>query len=208
MGGWFKKEIKSLKDFQGLTMRIPGLGGNILSNYFGVRTHLYLETAGKEKYPLDKCIEMLKNGEVFDAVEWNGLHDDIILKLHEAANFYYYPGWWEPGTTFDVQVNRDAWDKLPQHYQEIFKVACFETHMEMLAEYNQSNIIALRNMPKNIKLVKFSDDILQKAKEATDQELNILAQEPSFNEVYTEWKSFKEQIAWINNVDSIRGARS
>lgn len=208
MGGWFKKEIKSVKDFQGLTMRIPGLGGNILANYFGVRTHLYLETAGKERYPLEKCIEMLKNGEVFDAVEWNGLHDDIILKLHEAANFYYYPGWWEPGTTFDVQVNRNAWDNLPQHYQEIFKVACFETHLEMLAEYNQSNIIALREMPKNINLVKFSDDILQKAKEATDQKLNSLAQESSFNEVYTEWKSFKEQIAWINNVDSIRGARS
>jgi TRAP-type mannitol/chloroaromatic compound transport system substrate-binding protein len=139
MGGWFKKEIKSVEDLKNITFRIPGLGGDILEKYFQVTTHLVLENAGKGKYPLDACIEMLKKGEVFDAVEWNGPHDDIVLKLHEAANFYHYPGWWEPGTTFDVQVNRKAWNGLPKNYQDVFKIACFETHAGMLSEYNKKN---------------------------------------------------------------------
>ncbi|MFN6568583.1 ABC transporter substrate-binding protein [Dendronalium sp. ChiSLP03b] len=213
MGGWFNKKITSVNDFKNLTIRIPGLGGDVLKGFgLNVTTHLDLEEAGKGKYPIDECIKLLKQNksgtvknrfDAFDAVEWTGPHDDIELGLHQAANFYYYPGWWEPGTTFDVQVNRKAWDELPRHYQEIFKVACFETHMEMLAEYNQKNIKALKNFPPNIERIEFSNEIMEAAEDKTKEVLNQLAKNPIFNKVYQDWQDFKEEIAWINKVSSI-----
>lgn len=161
----------------------------------------------KEKYSIDKCIEELKTG-LFGAVEWIGPHDDIELGLPDAAEFYHYLGWWEPGTTFDVQVNRDAWRELPKHYQKIFKFACFETHLEILAEYNQKNTTALKSLPKNVKLIEFSDEIIKRAKVETDNLLKSYATDPIFNEVYREWLNFREQITWINNIDTIRAKKS
>ncbi|HAC63227.1 MAG TPA: ABC transporter substrate-binding protein, partial [Cyanothece sp. UBA12306] len=122
MGGWFKKEVKSVGDLKGLKMRIPGLGGKVMSS-LGVN------------------VQVLPGGEVFlaldtgaiDAAEWAGPYDDEKLGLNKAAPYYYYPGWWEPGPTLEVQVNRTAWDKLPQEYQEIFKTAASEANLNMLS---------------------------------------------------------------------------
>ena len=94
MGGWFKREIKAVSDLQGLKMRIPGLGGQVMA-------------------ALGVNVQVLPGGEVFlaldrgaiDAAEWVGPYDDEKLGLGDAADFYYYPGWWEPGATLEAQVN-------------------------------------------------------------------------------------------------------
>lgn len=209
MGGWFKKKIGSPNDLEGLKMRIPGLGGDVLQKYFGVTLHSKLEELDQQKYPIDVCIKKLKNGE-FGAVEWTGPYDDLQLRLHEAANFYYYPGWWEPGTTFDLQINRDAWKELPSHYRAIIKVACFETHMEMLAEYEKENSTALNSMPKNVELVRFDPDIYKAFEKATYDLLKSYSSDSTvFGDVYQEWNNFKKRITWSgdNNIAQIRKNR-
>lgn len=197
MGGWFNKEVNTVSDLQGLVMRIPGLGADVLRE-FGVKNHRSL---GGREVALDEAIRRLKEqGEnKFDAVEWTGPWDDRELGLPEAAEFYYYPGWWEPGTTFDVQVNIDAWDDLPPNYQEIFKVACYETHTSILTEYERRNSVALKEMlEQGVQLRQFSSAILTAAEEKTKQLLDLYAgQNETFKEVYDEWRNFKEQIqAW------------
>ncbi len=110
MGGWFKNQIQSTNDLKGLKMRIPGLGGEVMSQ-LGVN------------------VQVLPGGEIFlaldrgaiDAAEFVGPHDDEKLGLHEAAKYYYYPGWWEPGATLDATVNLDAWNALPEEYQEVYE---------------------------------------------------------------------------------------
>ncbi|NET72988.1 MAG: TRAP transporter substrate-binding protein [Sphaerospermopsis sp. SIO1G2] len=194
MGGWFKKEIKSVADLKGLKMRIPGLGGEVMSR-LGVNVQVL---PGAEIYLA------LDRGTI-DAAEWVGPYDDEKLGLHKAAQFYYYPGWWEPGATLDVLVNLDAWNKLPQEYQAIFKTAAFEANMNMFNEYDFLNSQALSQLlASGTKLTAYTPEIMQAAQKAA---LEILAEKasenPSFKQVYEQWQKFKNQISNWNQVNEL-----
>ncbi|NJO61161.1 MAG: ABC transporter substrate-binding protein [Richelia sp. RM2_1_2] len=195
MGGWFKKEINTINDFEGITMRIPGLGGEVLQK-FNVQLDKNLPRGA---IPPNKIVEAFK-GDIIQAAEWIGPYDDFKLGLHKVgARYYYYPGWWEPSTTFDMVVNKDAWEKLPSHYQEIFKAVCLETYTEILAEYNQKNSETLEELREgkfgDITLSKFSPQIFQATQTKTQDLLKYYAsRDDLFKEVYEEWDSFKIRI--------------
>lgn len=118
MGGWFKNNIQTVSDLNGLKMRIPGFGGKVMA-------------------ALGVNVQVLPGGEIFlalergaiDAAEFVGPYDDEKLGLNEAATYYYYPGWWEPGATLDAIIGLDAWNALPAEYQEVFKAATYESNM-------------------------------------------------------------------------------
>lgn len=201
MGGWFNKEINSIDDFNGLVMRIPGLGAEVLTA-FGVKTDKHRR--GKARRPKEISGALIE-GKI-DAAEWNGPHDDVALGLNKHTKYYYYPGWWEPGTIFDIQVNLDAWNKLRPHYQAIFKAACHETLLEILAEYDQENGKQLKEIQRSNffpEVKQFSPEIMRTAKAKTDAILNSYAKDnPLFKEVYDEWRTFKNTIQpWHNKVN-------
>ncbi|NEQ17251.1 TRAP transporter substrate-binding protein [Moorena sp. SIO3A2] len=185
MGGWFKKQINSVADLKGLKMRIPGLGGKVMER-LGVN------------------VQVLPGGDIFlaldrgaiDAAEWVGPYDDEKLGLYKAAKFYYYPGWWEPGPTLEVQVNKKAWDKLPKDYQEIFKDAARYANINMGAKYDALNGAALERLIKaGAKLTPYSQDILQAAEKASfDLFEEDASKDPKFKKVYEQWKGFRKQI--------------
>ena len=184
MGGWFNKPIKTVADMEGLKMRIPGLGGEVM------------EKLGVEviNVPPNRISEAMKNGEI-DAAEWIGPHDDEQLGLHKVASYCCYPGWWEPGTSFEVQVNRDKWEKLPKTYQEVFKAACVEANLKTLARYDKLNRLALgRLKDKRIKFLPYSEEILKSAEKAAFDIYEAEAKRnKKFKEVYKQWKVFREQ---------------
>jgi TRAP-type mannitol/chloroaromatic compound transport system substrate-binding protein len=103
MAGWFNREIRSLDDLRGLRMRIPGLAGEVFS------------AAGGEavRIPGGEVYTALQTG-VIDAVEWVGPYNDLALGLHEIAEYYYYPGWHEPGSMLEFIVNAEALASLPR----------------------------------------------------------------------------------------------
>ncbi|GET42253.1 TRAP transporter substrate-binding protein [Microseira wollei] len=173
MGGWFKAKINSLSDLKDKNkiVRIPGLGADVFKR-LGMTTHDELSPP----ISVDEAIKRLKDGRFF-AVEWTSPYDDIQLGLNQAANFYYYPGWWEPSTTFDVQVNINEWNKLPPYYQEIFKLACHETYTIILNEYEQKNSFALKEIRRQgVELLRFNDDVLEAAEKETKKLLELLSQ--------------------------------
>jgi TRAP-type mannitol/chloroaromatic compound transport system substrate-binding protein len=199
MGGWFKKEVKSVADFKDLTIRIPGLGAEVLDRYFDARIDKRLS---RGSIPINQIRDALTDGTL-DAAEWNGPYDDMELGLHHAAKYYYYPGWWEPSSTLDIQVNSHTWAKLPKYYQEIFKAVCQETYAKTIAEYDRKNSEALQEILEleksgKIKMLRFSNEIYQTAKEETENLLKFYASKDQiFDEVYKEWKQFKVRIqAW------------
>ncbi|NER21066.1 MAG: ABC transporter substrate-binding protein [Symploca sp. SIO1C2] len=207
MGGWFKREVNSPGDFNGRKMRIIGFGEDILQNS-EFKLDQPLDSASEPDKSADKIKENLENG-TFEAAEWIGPHDDMQLGLHEARDikFYYYPGWWEPSTTFDVQVNKDRWERLDKKYQDIFKAACYQTHLEILAEYNEKNSKALQKLKinyPNIEILRFTPEIMDAAKTATDNYLEKWGQgresyHKVFRDVYRDWNKFKEDIReWSN----------
>lgn len=194
MGGWFKKEIKSLADLKGLKMRIPGLGGEVMSK-LGVN------------------VQVLPGGEIFlaldrgaiDAAEWVGPYDDEKLGLNKAAQYYYYPGWWEPGPTLDVLINKSAWEKLPLEYQNMFMAAAKEANINMLAQYNFLNQKSLGTLIQGgTKLVTYPQDVMIEAqKVAFELYESNAAKDGNFKAIYEPWKAFKEGITRWNTINEL-----
>jgi len=143
MGGWFNKEIKSLSDLQGLKMRIPGLGGEVLSRAGGVPVTL----AGAEIFTA------LQTG-IIDATEWVGPYNDRAFGLHKAAKYYYFPGWHEPGPTIECLVNKTAYNLLPPDLQLIVDTACKAINIDMLSDYTAKNNLALQYLKSQNIVIK------------------------------------------------------
>ncbi len=159
MGGWWRKEVKTLADLKGVKMRIAGLGGTVFSELGVVPQQI----AGGDIYPA------LEKGTI-DAAEWVGPYDDEKLGFYKVAKNYYYPGFWESGPIIHFFVNKKEWDKLPKEYQAAFQAAAYEANVTMMAEYDHKNPIALSKLLQNgVKLQSFSDEILGAAYKATSR---------------------------------------
>jgi TRAP-type mannitol/chloroaromatic compound transport system substrate-binding protein len=183
MGGWFRKEIKSLKDVKGVKMRIAGLGGTVFSA-LGMVTQ---QIPGSDIYPA------LEKGTI-DAAEWVGPYDDEKLGFHKVAKNYYFPGWWEPGPGIHFFVNKDAWAKLPKEYQEAFQAAAFEANVTMMAEYDHKNPAALMRLLQNgVKLKKYSNEILEGAyKAAVQLYADESAKNAAFKKIYDDYLKYQK----------------
>ncbi len=183
MGGWFRKEIHSLKDLRGLKMRIPGIGGQIMAKLGAVPQTL----AGGDIYP------SLERGAI-DATEWVGPYDDEKLGFHKIAKHYYYPGWWEGGPQLSFYVNSAKWNELPEAYQQAFETACAEANVNMLAEYDYKNPQALMRLVKQgVRLHPFPKDVMDAAKKAAFELYEAEARaNPGFAKIYRNWKAFRD----------------
>ncbi len=150
MGGWFRKEIKTVADLKGLKFRIGGFAGTVLQKLGVVPQQI----PGGDIYPA------LEKGTI-DAAEWVGPYDDEKLGFYKVAKNYYYPGWWEGGPELDLFVNDKAYNALPKEYQSILQAACYEANVDMLAKYDAVNPPALRKLLANgVQLRAFSPEIM------------------------------------------------
>lgn len=184
MGGWFREPVGSLSDLSGLRMRIPGIGGEIMTR-LGASVQVL---GGPEIYPA------LERGAI-DATEWVGPYDDEKLGFHEIAPNYYLPGWWEPGLSATLQVSQAAFDELPASYQALLRTVCAESYGDMLARYDAENPKALARLVNDhgVQLRAFSEDILQAAWRESNAYLEeIAAGDETFRTVYDSWKAFRE----------------
>ena len=190
MGGWFRKEIKTVADLKGLKFRIGGFAGTVMQKLGVVPQQL----AGGDIYPA------LEKGTI-DAAEWVGPYDDEKLGFYKIAKNYYYPGWWEGGPELDVFVNDKAYNALPKEYQSILQAACAEANVDMLAKYDAVNPPALRKLLANgVQLRAFSPDIMAacfKAAEEVFAETN--EKNAAFKKIYEPWKKFRdEEDLWFS----------
>ncbi len=189
MGGWFRKKINSIEDIKGLRMRIPGLGGKVFKKAGGNPVLM----AGSEIYTA------LERGAI-DATEWVAPFHDMRLGLDRTARYYYYPGWHEPGTVFELMINDSKWSLLPEDLQKIVEVtagAISEWIYAQMEFHNQQALVDLRKK-KNVEILKFPNDVLTKLKHLTkktlDEEATKLLNEknnPRFKQVYDAYESFR-----------------
>jgi TRAP-type mannitol/chloroaromatic compound transport system substrate-binding protein len=159
MGGWFKKEITAVEDFKGLKMRIGGWAGKTLGKLGLVAQQI----AGGDIYPA------LEKGTI-DATEWVGPYDDEKLGFYKVAKFYYYPGWWEGGTTNHLLINSTKWNELPKSYKAIVEAAAGYANVEELARYDARNPQALKRLVANgVQLRPFSQAIMEGCLKASNE---------------------------------------
>ena len=189
MGGWFRKEIKTVADLKGLKMRIGGFAGKVMEKLGVVPQQL----AGGDIYPA------LEKGTV-DAAEWVGPYDDEKLGFNKVAKFYYYPGWWEGGPQLVTMVNKAEYDKLPKEYQNILEAACWEGNTWMVAKYDAQNPAALKRLiGGGTQLRAFSKDILTASyKAALEVYKEAGEKSPAFKKIYDSMTAFRaEQLLWF-----------
>ncbi len=189
MGGWYRKEIKTVEDLKGLKFRIGGWAGSVLTK-LGVVPQML---AGGDIYPA------LEKGTI-DAAEWVGPYDDEKLGFYKVAKYYYYPGWWEGTAQISLYVNLDQWKTLPKSYQAALEVASGDSLLWMQAKYDAENPAALRRLVANgTELRPFSKEILEACyKAAYELYSEEQARNPKFKKIYEPWKHFRgEEHLWF-----------
>jgi len=202
MFGWFNKEINSLEDVKGLKMRIPGIGGEVLKEAGGIPVTL----------PGGELFTALQTG-VIDATEWVGPYNDLTFGFHQAAKYYYYPGWHEPGPMLELLINMDAWNSLPKHLQVIIETATKAVNQDTLDEYLARNNQALTELTEvhGVELRKLPDDVIEEFRVISNEILSDLAKEDEvIGKVYDSYIEFKNNVAEYHKIseDSFIEARN
>ena len=189
MGGWFNKEINALSDYNGLKMRIPGLGGEVLQAAGGNVVNL----------PGGEIPPALQSGAI-DATEWVGPYNDLAFGLYKSARYYYYPGWHEPATVLDNFINLDAWNSLPADLQAIVEYANRAVNQTVLSEFTARNNDALDKLinEHGVELRPFPNEVLAGLGRLSGEVMNDLAsQDDVSREVMDSILAFRETAkAW------------
>jgi TRAP-type mannitol/chloroaromatic compound transport system substrate-binding protein len=189
MGGWFRKEVKSPADMQGLKMRIAGLAGQVMAKLGVVPQQI----PGGDIYPA------LERGTI-DAAEWVGPYDDEKLGFAKVAPFYYYPGFWEGGPAIHFMTNLQKWNELPKNYKAVVTAAAAYTNVDMQAKYDARNPAALRRLVGGgAQLRPFSQDILEAAFKASNEVYEeTSAKNADFKKVFDSMRAFRsEEYLWF-----------
>ncbi len=188
MGGWFRKDVKTLADMQGLKMRIGGFAGQVVQKIGVVPQQI----AGGDIYPA------LEKGTI-DAAEWVGPYDDLKLGFYKVAPYYFYPGFWEGGPSLTVFINKGKWDALPEYYKAVLKAAGDEATVVTQAKYDALNPPALKQLvAAGAQLRPFSTEILTACYNAANQVYaETSANNADFKKIYDSYAAFRsDQYLW------------
>ena len=181
-GGWFRKEINSAEDLKGIKMRFFGLGAKVMDR-LGANTQLM---APGDIYPA------LELGTI-DATEFSMPAIDQMLKFHEVADYYYFPGWHQQTTFLEVLFSLDSWNDLSERQRTAIETACGDNIRYGLAKGEFVQIEALQNMQDKTEIKKFPDSLLETFEETW---LEVAAEEAEndedFARVWDSLQSFRE----------------
>ena len=189
MGGWFRKEIRSLADMKGLKFRVGGFAGKVIERLGAMPINL----------PGGEIYQALEKGTI-DAAEWIGPYDDQKLGFNNVAPNYYYPGWWEGGLQLDLYVNQKAFDALTPEYKALMDVASAAAHVDMQAKYDAKNPAALKQLVgAGARLRPFPSEVMNAAFKASMHlyaELSV--SNKAWAKVYADYARFRgDQNLWF-----------
>lgn len=192
MFGWFNKEINSLQDVQGLKMRIPSLGGEVFRRAGGVPVTMQVS----------EVFTALQTGAL-DATEFVSPYNDLAAGYHTVADYYYYPGWHEPGSTLETVFNKERFEALPVDLQEILLAGTEVMNQLLLDELTAKNNEALRTLVEDhgVQLRPLPDDVLLELRRISDEVVAELAEaDEATTRVYESWKNFKDGVMNYNGI--------
>ncbi|MYL23599.1 TRAP transporter substrate-binding protein [Vreelandella massiliensis] len=185
-GGWFKKEINSLEDLQGVKLRLPGLAGEAM-NRIGVTT---VNMAGGEIFTA------MQTGAL-DAADWVSPYNDLAFGLHQVADYYYTSAWNEPSAVLEGTVNLDAWNALPDDLKAVVTEAARAANLSMISEFTFRNAQALDTLVNehDVKLRSFPDDVMQALYDASQEVIREQTEsDADSKKVYDSYRAFQETV--------------
>lgn len=185
MGGWFQKEINSVEDFQGLKMRIPGLGAEVINRLGATAVNL----------PGGEIMPALQAG-VIDATEWVGPWNDLAFGFYKVTKNYYGPGFHEPGTASELLMNRGAWESLEPDLKAIVTAAAAAQNVQILAEFTAANNEAQRVLVEEhgVRLRRFPEGLFREMLRHSDEVIAETANEGDISRrIYESWIKFRRE---------------
>ena len=182
MGGWYRKEIKSVADLKGLKFRVGGFGGKVIEKLGVVPQNI----------PGGEIYQALEKGTI-DAAEWVGPYDDLKLGFNKVAPYYYYPGWWEGGPQLSLYVNQKAYDGLTSEYKAMIEAASMAAGTDMMAKYDYRNPAALKTLVAGgAKLLRFPKDVMDASfKSAMEVYADLNATNPAWKKIYEDYATYR-----------------
>jgi TRAP-type mannitol/chloroaromatic compound transport system substrate-binding protein len=185
MGGWFRKEIRSLADLKGLKMRIGGFSGAVLQRVGGIPQNI----------PAGEVYQALERGTV-DAAEWVGPYDDERLGLAKAAPNYYFPGWQEGSGQISFYVNQQKFDALVPEYKALIEMATQAATLLTLSRYDHSNPAALvRLVTAGAKVRQFPKDVLAGLRTAATEVMDErAASHAGFKRLFDSYRKYQADM--------------
>jgi TRAP-type mannitol/chloroaromatic compound transport system substrate-binding protein len=194
MGGWYNKEVNSISDIKGLKIRMPGLGGKVISKA-GATSILS---------PAGELYTNLERG-VIDALEWVGPYHDYLMGFNKIAKYYYYPGWHEPGSVLELIINKNAYDKLPADLKEIINTAAAAANIMMLSGFEAKNTEYYFKMKaEGVQFRKFPDEVINVFKKTTKEVITeIINSDPKSKKIFDSYSKFQKSISqWSDIAES------
>ncbi|MGR4070496.1 TRAP transporter substrate-binding protein [Halomonas sp. LR3S48] len=192
MAGWFKKEINSLEDMQGLKLRLPGLAGEAM-NGIGVTT---------VNMPGGEIFTSMQTG-VLDAADWVGPYNDMAFGLHQVADYYYTSAWNEPSAVLEGTVNLDAWNELPDDLKAVVTEAARASNLAMISEFAYRNAQALATLVEEhgVQLRSFPEDVMQALYESSQRAIQEQVEsDPDSAKVYESYQAFQKLVRNFSDV--------
>ena len=192
MAGWFNKRLNSREDLVGLKMRIPGLAGEVFDAAGGSAVRI----AGGEVYT------SMQTG-VIDAVEWVGPYNDRTLGLMEVGEYYYYPGWHEPGAMLETIVNAEALAALPEDLQAIVRIAARATNTDMLDDFTANNSESLQILLRDFdtQVLPLPEDVMDALYEQSQIAIQALVDaDPMAKKIAASYFVFAEKVRTYHEI--------
>jgi TRAP-type mannitol/chloroaromatic compound transport system substrate-binding protein len=183
-GGWFNREINSIKDFKDLKIRMPGLGGEVFAKFGAVIKEI----------PAQELFTAMQNG-VVDALDWVGAWNDMSLGLHRVSKYYYGNAFAEGGSTLELMVNKKAFDGLPKELQQIVKVACSAENDILTAEFNANNIRAFHSLKyeHKVDIRSYPDSVSKALYKASEEVVANVANEGEIEKrIYYSYEQYRK----------------
>lgn len=202
MAGWFNKEINGPDDFKGLTMRMPGLGGEVISQLGATAVTL----------PAGEIFQALQSGTI-DATEFVGPWNDLTLGFYQVAKFYYWPGIHEPATVASCGINLDVWNDMSDWERSIIEAAARYENDMLTTEFDVNNVRALDQLinEHGVQLKRMPDEVIALMREAAADVVSTAGNaDPLTRKVYEHWSAFRDRAsAWTGiSVQGFLNARS
>ncbi len=192
MAGWFNKRLNNRSDLAGLKMRIPGLAGEVFDAAGGSAVRI----AGGEVYT------SMQTG-VIDAVEWVGPYNDRTLGLMEVGEYYYYPGWHEPGAMLETIINAEALAALPEDLQAIVRIAARATNTDMLDDFTANNSESLQILLRDFdtEVLPLPDDVMDALYEQSQIAMQALMDsDPMAKKIAASYFAFADKVRTYHEI--------
>jgi len=184
--GWFKNEVTSAGDLQGIKFRTVGLATELFQAMGVAVTQL----------PGGEIIPAMQQG-VVDGFEFNNPSSDRLLGAPDVSKHYMLGSYHQAWEFFEIIFNRQMYEGLPKEHQQILQYAAEATSSanfwKAMDRYSK-DLLGLQQ-EDGVQVHRTPKDVMEAQLVAWDKILEPLMQDEFFGRVIQSQKDWVKRVA-------------